>query len=118
MSELAELKVMVRDSQGKYLAQDPNGLFFTDDRAAAVVLRYQADHVREQLESIRRVYGVALVADPVPLEEVYEKCDQCRDWFMPYMLFFDGSQFLCADCRGKKPSRKTNAGPGPARALP
>ena len=64
MSELPELKVMVRNSQGKYLAQDPNGLFFTDDRASAVVLRYQADHVSEQLESIRRVYGVALVADP------------------------------------------------------
>jgi hypothetical protein len=114
LNEYPELKVMVRNAQGKYLAQDPNGLFFTDDRALAVVLRYQADHVPEQLESIRRTYGVALVADPVPLEEIYEKCDQCHDWFMPYMLFFDGSQFLCADCKARKAHHKA---PGPARSL-
>jgi len=116
LNELPELKVMVRNSQGKYLAQDPNGLFFTEDRKSAVVLRYQADRVQEQLETIRLTYGVALVADPVPLEEIYEKCDQCHDWFMPYMLFFDGTRFLCADCRTRKLFRKGTA-PGPTRSL-
>ncbi len=114
--ELPELKVTVRNPQGKYLAQDSNGLFFTDDRTLAVVLRYQADHVREQIESLRQTYGIALVADPVPLEEIYEKCDQCRDWFMPYMLFFDGSQFLCTDCRGRTSMRKGISDTGPARS--
>ena len=117
LRDLPELKVMVRNSQGKYLAQDPNGLYFTEDRTLAVVLRYQADHVREQLENIRQTYGIALVVDPVPLEEIYEKCDQCHDWFMPYMLFFDGNGFLCADCRNHPKTKRAPSGPGPTRSL-
>jgi hypothetical protein len=99
LKDLPEMKVMIRNPQGKYLAQDANGLFFTEERKFAVVLRYLADHVQEQLETIRRSYGISLVVDPVPMEEVYERCDQCHELFMPYMLFFNGTRFLCAECR-------------------
>jgi hypothetical protein len=94
-----DIKVFIRNDRGKYLAQDANGLFFTDDRAAAVVFNYRSDCVAEQLETIGKAHGIALAADPVPPEEIYERCDTCNDFFMPFMIFFDGTRYLCPDCR-------------------
>ncbi len=82
-----------------YLAQDGNGLFFSNDRAAAIMLNYQSDHVAEQLEALRQTHGIVLIADPVPVGEIYETCDRCKELFMPWMTFFDGKRFLCSDCR-------------------
>jgi hypothetical protein len=98
-SGLPDIKVFIRNAQGKYLAQDANGLFFTDDRTAAIVLNYEADEVPKQLEAIQKSQGVSLAADPVPLEEIYETCDRCKELFIPFMTFFDGKRFLCEDCR-------------------
>jgi len=99
-NEPPDIKVFIRTARGKYLAQDENGLFFTENRSAALILNYQADRVLEQLEMIGRTHGIALAPDPVPPEEIYETCDRCKELFMPFMTFFDGKQFLCADCRG------------------
>jgi hypothetical protein len=99
LHESQDHKVFIRNPRGKYLAQDANGLFFTEDRTGALVFDYRGDAVAEQLEVISKTYGVVLAADPVPPEEIYETCDQCQDLFMPFMTFFDGKQFLCADCR-------------------
>jgi hypothetical protein len=98
-SSLPDIKVFIRNAQGKYLAQDANGLFFTDDRSVAIVLNYEADGVPKQLAAIQKAQGVSLAADPVPLEEIYETCDRCKELFIPFMTFFDGKRFLCADCR-------------------
>ncbi len=98
-NQLPDIKVFIRNTQGKYLAQDTNGLFFTDDRTAAIILGYKSDRVREQLEVIQRTQGVQLAADPVPPNEIYETCDRCNELFMPFMTFFDGKRFLCNDCR-------------------
>jgi hypothetical protein len=98
-NESPDIKVFIRTPRGKYLAQDANGLFFTEDRSAAVVFDYRGDSVPEQLEMIGKTYGIALAAEPVPPEEIYETCDRCRDLFMPFMIFFDGKRFLCFDCR-------------------
>ena len=98
LSELRDTRVFVRNARGNYLAQDANGVFFTDDRAAAVILSYRADRVPEQLETLQKAHGVSLVAEPVPLEEIYETCDRCKELFMPFMIAFDGRRFLCADC--------------------
>ena len=103
--ECQDHKVFIRDPRGKYLAQDANGLFFTEDRSVALVFDYRADAVAEQLEEIGKTYGIVLVADPVPPEEIYETCDRCQDLFMPFMTFFDGKQFLCADCRRRLSGR-------------
>jgi hypothetical protein len=94
-----DIKVFIRNAGGKYLAQDDNGLFFTEDRSAAMVFDYRGDSVTQQLETIQRVHGMALAADPVPPEEIYEVCDRCKDLFMPFMTFFDGKQFLCRECK-------------------
>ena len=98
-NEPPDIKVFIRTPRGKYLAQDANGLFFTEDRSAAMVFDYRADSVPEQLEMIGKTHGIALAADPVPPEEIYETCDRCKDLFMPFMIFFDGKRFLCVDCR-------------------
>ena len=94
-----DIKVFIRNPSGKYLTQDDNGMFFTDDRAVAMVFDYQGDSVTQQLETIQRIHGMALTADPVPPEEIYEVCDRCKDLFMPFMTYFDGEQFLCRECR-------------------
>lgn len=94
-----EIKVFIRDAHGKYLAQDANGLFFSQDRTSALVLNYQGDDVPGQLEAIRKAHGIELTTDPVPLDEIYEACDKCREFFIPFMTYFDGKRFLCADCR-------------------
>jgi hypothetical protein len=109
LNRLPDIKVFIRTAQGKYLAQDANGLFFTEDRSVAVVLNYEADEVPKQLETIRKTHGVSLAADPVPLDEIYERCDRCKELFIPFMTFFDGKRFLCPDCRGV-------ASTGPSRA--
>jgi hypothetical protein len=98
-NQVPDIKVFIRSPQGKYLAQDANGLFFTDERSAAVILNYRGDRVLEQLETLQRSHGLILAADPVPPEEIYETCDRCKELFMPFMTFFDGKRFLCADCR-------------------
>ncbi len=101
-NETPDIRVMVRTAQGKYLAQDDYGVFFTEDRSVAMVLNYRSDAVAEQLEILARTQGIALEAEPVPPEEIYERCDRCQDLFMPWMTYFDGKQFLCTECRSRK----------------
>ena len=105
--ETSDIRVMIRNAQGNYLAQDEHGLFFTNNRSAAMVLYYQSDCVADQLEELHKTQGIALAAEPVPPEEIYERCDQCHDLFPPWMTYFDGTRFLCADCRSRK-SRLTH----------
>ncbi len=103
---LSDFRVVIRNPFGQYLTDDSSRVFFTDDRTQATVFRYQEDNVQEQIDTILRTQGVALVADPVPPEDVYETCERCRELFMPYMMFFDGKQFLCEECRAAVTSRK------------
>jgi hypothetical protein len=105
LSETPDHKVFIRNPRGKYLAQDANGLFFTEDRSAALIFDYRGDAVADQLELIGKTYSIHLVADPVPPEEIYETCDRCKELFMPFMTFFDGKQFLCAECRSRVKGR-------------
>lgn len=100
MRLFSDFRVVIRDKQGQYLTTEGmTRLFFTDDRAQATVFNFQGDNVQEQLQGILDTQGIALVAEPVPPEEIYETCDRCKELFMPYMTYFDGKQFLCAECR-------------------
>ncbi len=96
---LSDFRVVIRNPAGQYLTDDATRLFFTDDRTQATVFHYRGDNVQEQIEAILQKQGVALVADPVPPEDIYETCERCQELFMPYMIFYDGKQFLCAECR-------------------
>lgn len=97
--EISDIRVMIRNAQGNYLAQDEHGLFFTNNRLAAMVFFYRSDCVADQLEELHKTQGIALAAEPVPPEEIYERCDRCQDLFPPWMTYFDGQEFLCAECR-------------------
>lgn len=109
LSGTPDIKVFIQNPEGKYLAGEPSNWFFTEDRSLAIVFNYQADHVPEQLDIIRRTYGIELLVDPVPLEEIYETCDRCKELFMPVMTFFDGKLFLCPDCRKRVSARARRA---------
>ena len=100
-----DIKVFIQNPEGKYLAGDAASWFFSEDRARALVLNYQADHVAEQLEHIKRTQGITLKSVPVPLAEVYETCDRCQELFMPSMILFDGKGFVCADCNARRAQR-------------
>jgi hypothetical protein len=106
-NDLPDIRVVLRNAQGKYVAWDANGVYLTLDRHEALVLSYRADRVAEQIEEIWKSQGISLAAEPVPLEEIYETCDQCHDQFMPFMTFFDGKRFLCNDCRRKQASGRS-----------
>jgi len=112
---LPDVRVHIRNREGKYLAGREDGLYFTEDRATALVLSYEADQVAAQLENIQRTQGVRLEPVPVPLEEIYETCDRCQELFMPVMTFFDGKRFLCAEC-GRRLARRA-APPHPRRGV-
>jgi hypothetical protein len=108
-TEPPDIKVVIRNPQGKYLAGNATNWFFTDERSAAIIFDYRADRVPEQLEQIRKAHGLALAADPVPLDEIYETCDRCQELFMPSMILFDGKRFLCAECRRRASPRPAGA---------
>ena len=105
LNEPPDIKVFIRDARGKYLAQDANGLFFSEDRSAAMVFNYRGDAVVEQLEVLGETHGIVLTPEPVPPEEIYETCDRCKDLFMPFMTHFDGKRYLCAECRKRGSTR-------------
>jgi len=111
-----DIRVRIRNAHGKYLAVRGTDLFFTEDAAAALVLGYEEDQVAEQLETLRLTQGVVLDPVPVPLEEIYETCDRCRELFVPSMTFFDGTEFVCAECRHPAPRRR--ARPATERPTP
>ncbi len=110
-----DFRVMIRNAQGHYLARDDHGLFFTNDRAAAMVFDYLADRVAPQLEELQKTRGIALAVEPVPPEEVYEHCDGCEDLLMPWLIYFDGKRFLCAECRRSEHGRARPPRPPRAR---
>ena len=117
-----DIKVFIRNEQGNYLAQDDNGLYFSQDRSRAVILNYRTDQVEQQLETIRRAQGLVLVPEPVPPEDIYETCDRCKELFLPPMTYFDGKTFLCLDCLSRSLALRASAVPRksskPARSEP
>ena len=106
VKSLPDVRVHILNPQGKYLAGDGDDLYFTDQRSEAIVLSYEADRVAEQLESLRRTQGIILQSVPVPLEEIYETCDRCKELYMPFMTYFDGKEFLCVECHRRISPRR------------
>ncbi len=105
-----DFRVYIRDREGRYLARSSQGWGFTDDRSRAAVFLYVADQVAEQIARIGALQGLVLKEEPVPLHEIYETCDRCKEMAMPFMIHFEGNRFLCADClRLIRPRRRRTA---------
>jgi hypothetical protein len=102
---LQDIRVYIRDRGGRYLSRGSTDWVFTEDRSRAAVFYYLSDRVAEQIEMIRKTQGSVLGEEPVPLDEIYEVCDRCKELVVPFLIHFDGTRFLCSDCRSRVRSR-------------
>lgn len=99
MRERHAIHVVLRDGYGRYLAGEKNSWAFTDDFAAARVFDFVTDRIAEQVEVLRRNYGLELSIIAVDPLDRYEICDVCGHHAMAYSTFFDGHRYFCPDCR-------------------
>ncbi len=99
MNDRDAVKVRIVNDDGLYLAGTAFEWEFTDDRSRARVFDYEADRVAERIELVRKVQGQIWIAVRVDPREVYEFCDRCGQRGRAWRTYFDGRQFLCADCR-------------------
>jgi hypothetical protein len=103
MKKLRDVKVVLRTAEGNYLAGEPGAWEFSGDIANAAVFNYLADDIEAQIQSVIESQGITLEAVHVASRDVHETCDRCEDVVMPAQAYFNGSQFLCPDCRGGTP---------------
>jgi hypothetical protein len=99
MRERHAIHVVLRDGYGRYLAGQKSSWAFTDDFAAARVFDFVTDRIAEQVEVLRRNYGLELSIIAVDPLDRYEICDVCGHHAMAYSTFFDGHRYFCPDCR-------------------
>ncbi len=102
MEESRGIKVIIRSPDGRYVSGHQEAWSLTPDSSKARVFDFVADHIAEQLESLRHSHGPTWVAVPVDPRERYEICDLCGQRVMAPKIFFDGRQFLCFECKGKR----------------
>jgi len=98
-----DIKVLIRNAEGKYLAGTVHSGQLTENRAEAAVFDYLRDQVPEQIQALTRTSGLAWKAVGADPHEAWEICDLCGRRVMSIKAFFDGDKFLCADCRGQAP---------------
>jgi hypothetical protein len=99
MAELADIKVVLQNPDGKYLAGSAINWWFTEDRFGAIVFDFWGQQVKEQLTLLAELVGIPLNPVVVPPQDVYETCDSCQCLFTARQVFFDGRRFLCAECQ-------------------
>jgi hypothetical protein len=92
------LRVRIRNAEGKYLARESKSLGFTDDPLKALVFDYHRHKVAAQLENLKETSGIVLEVEPTDPEEIYQTCEGCNRLGMPFDLVFDGVKFHCRDC--------------------
>ncbi len=99
MQDAWGIRVLIQNEAGEYLTGGPTDWHFTNDRERATVFDYLRDAVPEQLDSIRRTQNRDWKAVRLDPREVYEVCDRCGCRMMAMTVFFDGTQYLCQECR-------------------
>jgi hypothetical protein len=99
MTKSQDIKVMLCNAKGNYLAGDPKKWGFVQDRARAIVFDYFGDQIAEQIERIESKHGLTLRAVPANPDEIHETCDCCHRLLLPFKVFFDGAKFLCPECK-------------------
>lgn len=99
MNDRESVKVLIVNHDGHYLSGTATEWEFTEHRTRAKVFDYVGDRVAEQIELVRRAYG--LVWTPVKLEplEIYEFCDRCGCRMPAFASYYNGKLFLCLECR-------------------
>jgi hypothetical protein len=102
------LKVRIRDASGRYLVVELANAWFTDDPHKATVFDYHRHQIAAQLQLLLENSGIALQPEAVDPREVYEVCDGCNRYGMPFDLVFDGHQFLCRECLNQRRQRSSS----------
>jgi hypothetical protein len=97
-----QVKVVLRNTEGKYLTGDRGSWTFTNDRTAARVFDYVSDRIEEQLGTMEREFGLVLAAVPIDSRDRYETCDRCGKPLASFRIYYDGRQYLCPACRDLK----------------
>ena len=97
--EPQDIKVVLRNPEGRYIAGSAINWDFVEDRRRAMIFDYVSHRVEEQLAVLRNSQGIVLEPEVVLPNEVYEACDRCNRLVMPFKTFFDGEKFLCPDCK-------------------
>ncbi len=114
MNKLPAIRVVIRDLDGRFLAEREQGWSFTSDITRARVFDYLGDGVAEQLDNVRKQLGVLWAAVPANPRDVCEVCDQCGRLTLPLQAFFDGTRFFCPECRNRaRPEPGTPPPPQP-----
>jgi hypothetical protein len=103
VARLRDIKVVIRAPDGRFLRIGDKDWELTPFRERATVLDYLSHEVEPQLALIRKVYRTDLEAVPIPDDEVNETCDSCQQQVESVAAYFDGSKFLCVDCRPPAP---------------
>jgi len=116
MTERHIIKVLLRGPDGRFLAGHQGAWTFTEDPQNARIFDYIGDRIPEQLEALETRHGLILTAVAVDPRERYETCDQCGVRIMSFRAYFDGTQYLCPDCREKSEGR--DGEPAPPRSGP
>jgi hypothetical protein len=99
MNDREAIKVLIVNDDGQFLAGTAIEWEFTYDRSRAKVFDYHQDRVAERIELVRKAEGKVWIAVKVDPREVYEFCDRCGRRLRAFRVFFDGAQFLCAECK-------------------
>jgi len=92
------IKVIIRNSDGRYLAHSGPEWVFTAEPAEAQVFDFIQDEVAARVEAARMKGGMdwtVVRADP---RAGFETCDRCGRRVMAFKAVFDGQSFLCATC--------------------
>ncbi len=93
--------VVIRNTEGKFLAGDGQRWEFTADASKARVFDYLRDNISEQLDRIEREQSVRWAVVPVDPKDRYETCDRCGSRVVCRDAYFDGASYLCRACRPK-----------------
>jgi hypothetical protein len=99
MSDREAVKVLIVNDDGQYLAGTATEWTFTEDRTRAKVFDFVGDRVAEQIELVRRAHGLVWVAVKLDPMEVYEFCDRCGCRMSAFAAAYNGTLFLCVDCK-------------------
>jgi hypothetical protein len=99
MVDAQDIKVVIRSPDGLYVSGNPREWGLVEERCRAIIFDYHGHQVEQQIEMIRRLYGLVLEAEELAPQEIYETCDLCGQMALPSRMFFDGTQFLCPRCR-------------------
>jgi formylmethanofuran dehydrogenase subunit E len=103
------IRVLIQNEAGEYLTGGPTEWHFTEQRERATVFDYVRDAVPEQLALIRRTHNHDWRVVKLDPREVYEICDHCGSQVMAMKVFFNGTEYLCQECKNSTETTRRNA---------